>query len=114
MNILDVSDTLTEWERPTVIKTVTETTVDFQPVEAVTGRTQNCVIQVAEKEKLNPATIDWSLEYLMIHSKLLIEIDELIEYEGIDYIVLERGPWRGYGYTEVIAVETKRPLVMVT
>ena len=111
MNILDVSDALTEWERPTVIKTVTESTVDFQRVETVTARTQSCVIQVAEKEKLNPATIDWSLEYLMIHSKLLIEIDELIEYEGIDYIVLERGPWRGYGYTEVIAVETKRPVV---
>ena len=114
MSILDVSDTLTEWERPTVIKTVTETTVDFQPVEAVTGRTQNCVIQVAEKEKLNPATIDWSLEYIMVHSRQGIEIDELIEYEGMDYIVIERGPWRGYGYTEVVAVETKRPLIMVT
>ena len=112
MSILDVSDTLTEWERPTVIKTVTETTVDFQPVEAVTGRTQNCVIQVAEKEKLNPATIDWSLEYLMIHSKSDIDIDELIEYEGMDYIVIERGPWHGYGYTEVVAAETKRPLVV--
>jgi len=50
MNVLDVSDALTEWERPTVIKTVTETTEDFQPVETVTSRTQNCVIQVAEKE----------------------------------------------------------------
>ena len=69
MNVLDVSDALTEWERPTVIKTVTESTVDFQPVTVVTGRSQLCVIQVAEKEKLNPATIDWSLEYLMIHSR---------------------------------------------
>jgi len=114
MNILDVSDTLTEWERPTVIKTVTESTVDFQPVTVVTGRSQLCVIQVAEKEKINPGTIDWSLEYLMIHSKSDIDIDELIEYEGMDYIVIERGPWRGYGYTESIAVETKRPMVMVT
>jgi hypothetical protein len=114
MNILDVSDALTEWERPTVIKTVTETTEDFQRVETVTTRTQNCVIQVAEKEKLNPATIDWSLEYIMVHSRQGIEIDELIEYEGMDYIVIERGPWRGYGYTEVVAVETNRPLVTVT
>ena len=90
MNILDVSDTLTEWERPTVIKTVTETTVDFQPVEAVTGRTQNCVIQVAEKEKLNPATIDWSLEYILIHSRSGIEMDELIEHDGRDYKVTDR------------------------
>ena len=110
MSILDVSDALTEWERPTVIKTVTEATIDFQRVDTVTSRTQDCVIQVAEKEKLNPATIAWSLEYLKIHSKLSIEIDELIEYEGMDYIVIDRGPWRGYGYTEVIAVETKRPV----
>ena len=114
MSILDVSDALTDWERPTVIKTVIEATVDFQPADTVTARTQNCVVQVAEKEKLNPATIDWSLEYLMIHSKLSIEIDELIEYEGMDYIVIDRGPWRGYGYTEVTAVETKRPVVTVT
>jgi len=114
MNILDVSDTLTEWERPTVIKTVTETTVDFQPVEAVTGRSQLCVVQVADKEKINPGTIDWSLEYLMIHSKSAIDINELIEHDGRDYKVTDRGPWRGYGYTEVVAAETKRPLVEVT
>ena len=113
MNILDISDALTEWERPTVIKTVTETTEDFQPVTVVTGRSQPCVIQVAEKEKLNPATIDWSLEYILIHSRSGIELDELIEYEGMDYIVTDRGPWRGYGYTEVVAAETKRPLVEV-
>ena len=82
MNVLDVSDALTEWERPTVIKTVTETTEDFRPVETVTSRTQNCVVQVADKEKINPGTIDWSLEYLMIHSRSGIEIDELIEHTG--------------------------------
>jgi len=49
----------------------------------------------------------------MIHSKLGIEMDELIEYEGMDYIVTDRGPWRGYGYVEVVAAETKRPLVEV-
>ena len=114
MSILDVSDALTEWERPTVIKTVTESTVDFQPVTVVTGRSQLCVVQVADKEKLNPATIDWSLEYIMVHSRQGIEKDELIEHDGRDYKVTDRGPWRGYGYTEVVAAETKRPLVEVT
>ena len=112
--ILDVSDALTEWERPVLVKTVTKTTVDFEPVETVAGRTQDCVIQVAEKEQINPDTIDWSLEYLMVHSKSAIEIDALIEYDGRDYIVTQKGPWRGYGYYEVVAVETKRPVVEVT
>lgn len=112
--ILDMSDVLTEWERPTTIKTVTKTTVDFQPIEVVTGRVQNCVVQVAQKEKLNPDTIDWSLEYILVHSKERILIDELIEHAGKDFIVIENGPWRGYGFYEVVAVETKRPLVKIT
>ena len=114
MSILDVSDALTDWEWPTVIKTVTESTVDFQPVTVVTGRSQLCVVQVANKEKINPGTIDWSLEYILIHSRSGIGMDELIEHDGRDYKVTDRGPWRGYGYVEVVAAETKRPLVGVT
>ena len=112
MSILDVSDALTDWEQPTVIKSVTESTVDFQPVTVVTVRSQLCVVQVANKEKINPGTIDWSLEYIMVHSRQGIEMDELIENDGRDYKVTDRGPWRGYGYTEVVAAETKRPLVV--
>jgi len=114
MIILDVSDALEGFDRTTVIKTVTETTVDFQPINVVTFRTQLCVIQVAQKEIINPATIDWSLEYIMVHSRQGIEMDELIEHDGRDYKVTDRGPWRGYGYTEIIAAETKRPLVAIT
>ena len=114
MSILDVSDALTDWERPTVIKTVTESTVDFEPATVVTGRSQLCVVQVADKEKINPGTIDWSLEYILIHSRQGIEMDELIEHDGRDYKVTDRGPWRGYGYVEVVAAETKRPSVVVT
>ena len=113
-NIVDVSDALTDWERPTIIKTVTESTVDFEPVTVVTGRSQLCVVQVADKEKINPGTIDWSLEYIMVHSRANIQINELIVHNGDDYQVSQRGPWRGYGYFEVIAVETKRPVVQPT
>ena len=113
-NIVDVSDALIEWEQPTVIKTVTESTVDFEPATVVTGRSQLCVVQVADKEKINPGTIDWSLEYILIHSRSGIGMDELIEHDGRDYKVTDRGPWRGYGYVEVVAAETKRPLVGVT
>jgi hypothetical protein len=108
--IVDVSDVLIDWEQPVLIKTVTTTTIDFEPVETVTGRMQNCVVQVAEKENLNPDTIDWSKEYLMVHSQNNISIDELIEYYDADYRVISRGPWRGYGYTEVVAEETKEPV----
>jgi hypothetical protein len=110
-DILDMSDVLTEWERPHRIKTVPRATVNFEPVNTVVGRTQNCVVQPAQKEKLNPDTIDWSKEYMQVHSKSAIKIDELIVINGEDFIVTEKAPYRGYGYFEVIAVQTKKPVV---
>lgn len=114
MSLPDVSDALTEWAQPVTIKAVTRQTVDFVEQDVVTARTQDCVVQVAEKERLNPETIDWTKEYLMVHSKAGIEQGELVEFDGRDYKVVERGPWRGYGYTEVVAEETRRPLVEPT
>lgn len=113
MSLPNVAEVLTEWAVPTLIKTVTQTTVDFEPVTAITGRTQDCVIQVAEKERLNPDTIDWSKEYLMVHSAAGIVIDEYVEYQGRDYKVVDRNPYGDYGYTEVVAEETKEPLLEV-
>ena len=109
----DMSSVLVAFERPVTIKTVTITTVDFVEVEVVAGRTQSCVVQVADKEKLNSETIDWSLEYLMAHSSSTLEQGEYIEFNGSDYKIIQRGPWNGYGYTEVMAEETKRPLLVV-
>jgi len=109
--ILDMSDVFTDLEVDTKIKTVTTTTTDFMRTDTVTARVQPCVIQVAEKTKINLDTIDWSLEYLLIHSREALQIDELVEFNGCDYVIKQKGAWRGYGYYEVIAVETKRPLV---
>ena len=114
MALPNMARTLVRWQRPVTIKTVTKTTVDFQPTVTVAGRTQECVVQVAEKSKLNPDTIDWSRAYLMVHSSDPIEMGELVEFNGEDYLVVERGAWEGYGYTEVLAEQTKKPLVEVT
>lgn len=108
----DVSDVLTEWEEPFTVKTVTRQTVDFVEQDIIAGRTQNCVIQVAEKEKLNPEQIDWSLEYIMVHSKQGVEIGEFVEFLGRDFKVIDRGPWARYGYTEAVGEETKQPLLV--
>lgn len=110
----DMYDALIEWERQVTIKTVTRQTVDFVEQDIISGRTQNCVVQVAQKEKLNPEQIDWSLEYIMVHSGQGIGIGEFVEFEGKDYKVIDRGFWSGYGYTEVTGEETKRPLLVPT
>jgi hypothetical protein len=109
-----MSSALRRWERLVPIKTVTKTTMNFVETEVVTIRNQLCVVQVADKEKLNPATIDWSLEYIMVHSSVPVLIGEYVEFSGMDYKVINRGAWRGYGFDDVIAEETKRPLLVET
>ncbi len=110
----NLSRAIRAWQESYTIKTVTTTTVDFVETEAVIGRSQRCVIQPADPEKINIDTINWSLEYIIVHSPQAIDIDELIEYKGKDFLVSTRGAWGDYGFFRVIAEETKRPVKEVT
>lgn len=109
-DILDMSDVLDEWSRTTRIKTVTTTTVDFVPTETVVGRNQECVIQSAQKDKLQIDTLDWSLEYIWLHSPDAIAIGELVEHAGYDFKVIAPAQWRGYGYADWIAEQVLGPM----
>ena len=109
-DILDVSDALDEWLRPILIKTVAKTTVDFEEAEIVIGRTQDCMVQVAQPEQLIKMQLDISLRHIRVHSKSDINMKELVEFEGKDFRVITPSQWSGYGYVDVMAVETKEPL----
>lgn len=112
--ILDVSDALGDWTRPTTIKTVTKTTVDFESVETVTGRTQECMVQVAQPEELIKRGLDVAVRHIRVHSEYDIDMKELIEYQGKDFRVVTPSQWSGYGYVDVMAAETKEPLRVVS
>lgn len=109
----DMSDTLQEWSSPYLIKTVTRTTTDFVESDIITGRTANCVVQPAQKENLNPDIIDWSLKYLLVHSTSALYDGEFIEYQGEDFKIIGDGDYQLYGFSEVIAEQTKRTLLVV-
>lgn len=109
-----MGDTLDEWSMPYTIKTVTRTTVDFVEADTVAGRTVAAVVQPAQKEKLNPAQIDWALKYLQVHAAAPLYAGEFIEYQGADYKFIEDGDYQLYGFSEVIAEQTKRPLLVVS
>lgn len=113
-DILDMSDVLEEWSRTTRIKTVTETSVNFVKTLTVVGRNQECVIQSAQKDKLQIGEIDWSLEYIWLHSPDTIEIGELVEHAGSDYKVIAPAQWRGYGYADWIAEQVRGPMKQET
>lgn len=112
--IPDVSEALEEWVLPYTIKMLTRTTVDFEPVDVVTGRTVQCIVQVADKNKLNTDQIDWSKRYLRIHTAAQLTNGEFIEFGGEDYKIIDNGDWLLYGYTEAVAEQTKQTVLVVT
>lgn len=110
----DMSDVLTEWEKPVTIKTVTRTTVDFEPANTVTARTIQAVVQMPQKARLTTVQIDYALKYKQIHSKERVFNGEYLEYNGRDYKIIDDGDWDDYGYTDAVAESTNEPLITVT
>lgn len=111
----DVSDVLTEWEQSVILKTVTKTTVDFVETTVVTATPVLMVVQVAEKEKLNLDSLNWSKEYKWFHAKFKLELNQFVEHHGIDYKLVSQGDnYKDYGYTAFAGEETKKPLLVAT
>lgn len=114
MTIPNMAEVLTEWAVPVTLKTVTETTVDFEPVVTVTVAPIDAVVQPPTSEQLNAAEIDWSRQHLTFHSISQIELGQFIEYGGKDYKIITDSNWQLYGYSEVIGEETKQALLTET
>lgn len=110
----DMSDVLEEWQLPYLVKTIVKQTVNFVDNNTVTGRTVDAVVQVAQKDKLNAAQIDWSLHYLLVHTDSELDNGELIEFQGGDYKIIDNGDYQLYGFTEAVAEQTRKAIVPVT
>lgn len=111
----DMSDVLDEWARGVMLKTVTETAVDFVKTVVVLSVPIMAVIQPADAEKLQVDQIDYSLEYIQIHSVTPMAIGQFVEWDGRDFkLVPFRKSYGPYGYTEAVGEETKLPLLEAT
>lgn len=112
--IPDMADVLLEWQVPVILKTVSHTTVNFEPVDTVTVAAINAVAQPPTPEQLNAADIDWSRKHFTFHSVTPINLGQYVEYLGADYKIITDGAWDLYGYSEVIGEETKQSLLVAT
>lgn len=111
----DMSDVLTEWSQPVKLKTVTTTSVDFVESQAVAVADIMAVVQPADPEKLQVDQIDYSLEYIQVHSVSPMAIGQYIEWDGRDFkLVPFRKGYGQYGFVEVVGEETKLPLLVAT
>lgn len=111
----NMSDVLTEWSQPVILKTRTEATLDFVPLVTIYAANIMAVVQPADPEKLKVEQIDFSLEYIQIHSVSPMEIGQYIQWDGRDFkLVPFRKGYGQYGYTEAVGEETKLPLLVPT
>ena len=111
----DMSSVLTEWSQPIILKTVSETTIDFVPIVTVLGQDIMAVVQPADPERLQVDQIDFSLEYIQIHSVSPMAIGQYVQWNSRDFkLVPFRKGYGQYGYTEAVGEETKLPLLVPT
>ena len=108
----NMASTIYGWSQPLIKKTVTIIRDDdFNDVPHVDRDDYFAVVQVANKEKLNLESLDWSKEYKLIHSAQDADIGQYIEYKGRDFKIVDRGDHSDYGYYELVGEETKEPLL---
>ena len=108
----DMSGVLDDWSQPIILKTKCIKTVDFVETESIEKIDIMAVVQPADPEKLNVDQIDFSLEYIQIHSKSPMAIGQYVQWNGRDFkLVPFRKGYFQYGYTEAVGEETKLPLI---
>jgi hypothetical protein len=103
----DMSDVLEEFSQSITLKRTTQTVVNFRPVETTVDSIIQAVVQPANKEKINPAIIDWSLKYVLVHTAEIILNNDVILYNGLNYKAVEDGDYQDYGFTEALFEEIK-------
>lgn len=105
--MIDVSDVLDDFKQTIIYRVTTTTTIDFQPTETITDTDIEAVVQVAQKENLNVEAIDWSKQYLQIHSNDPLEIGQKVVYKSKEFKIIDLNDYSDYGYYEITAEEIK-------
>ena len=108
--MIDVSDALDCFLQNITKRTITKTEDDnFQVTESVVESTVQGVVQPANPESLNVDIVDYSLQYLQIHthSGNSFMIDDVVVWGGRPHKIINRLPYQHYGYFEYVAEEIK-------
>ena len=103
----DMSPTLKRFEQSVLLSTVTQTIVNFLPVESEVVTEIQAVVQPAQKEKLNPSIVDWSLKYKLVHSSSTIKIGDFITHKSVKYKAVDSGDYSDYGFDWKVFEEIK-------
>lgn len=96
----DMSDVLAEWSVPVTLKTVTKTTVGFEPIVNIDTQPITAVCQPTDMRTLVAAQLDTSVEHWTFHSVSEFGVGQVIEHLGTNYRIAGMQAWGQYGYWE--------------
>lgn len=86
---------------------------DFNKTEVLVPRTVRGVVQPANKKRLNPDIVDWSLEYMLLHtvnsntSNGVINMGDRFTHLGVTYKIVETANYSEYGYFEGVGEQIR-------
>lgn len=103
----NLSSTVRRFERPVTLHSVIQTIVNYEPVNTETDTAERAVVQPANKDRLNPDLVDWSLDYKTMHSRFETSLNDRVTVEGVKYKIFELGRYNMYGYYESVLEEIK-------
>lgn len=107
MSILDMSDALDGFEQDVTFTEKSTFTVNFEEFETCTDVVIPAVIQPAQKENLSVENVDWSKEYILIHSTQQLKINYFVTWNGKQFRIFDLGNYVDYCFYESIAEEVK-------
>ncbi len=104
----DMSGALDNWMQPMTFTRIVKSIINFQLVEAPVNASFQGVIQPFSAKKLEIAMVGqtaWS--WYTIHVQLGFELqpDDVVNYLGVQYRVMEKSDFNIYGYTEYHAIQ---------
>lgn len=106
--IPNVFEGLSEWLQPMTFVIVMKTTVNFELVEASQNYNFRGVWQPMTQQKLSIKPIGQrAWPWFTVHSptRLPLKVDDVINYNGTQFRVMEKWDWTGYGFYEYHLVQ---------
>lgn len=114
--MIDISELMSDpdFVQPVLLKTQVVTTTDFVAESRIDALEIIAAVQPAQMKNLNKDLIDWTRSYKSVWSATPMEINQFIEYKSADYRIVQLLNHGDNGYYEVVAEETKLPLMVPT
>ncbi len=104
----DVSGALTDWFQPMTFTTIVKTVVGFEVVETPTDTTFQGVIQPLSSRRLElkpEGQRAWTWFTLHADPVLTLQVDDVVEYLGVQTRIMARKDFSLYGYVEYEIVQ---------